>query len=299
MNVEVHSRPRLNAVIREHIKATADSLRTIAIVPLALLVLATFLAIADFVRGRGGVEFTPELSMIPAFAGLLLPVAIWTRENVFHGGHLWTLPVDRSRNAFAKLVAGWVVLMITVAAFTLWLLIIALITKGNITGDEVIRLIPQQLRSDPDGQLTLSMLKTVTWIPNPIYWLVPFSAATGTYSIATAFMLGLKYPFRLLAGVVVGVLLLTAVGQSIDDGELWKGFTPMIEGLMYGRYGLDALLTARTESLHSVVRLANGEQVVAWRGLPLVSDWLKATLLWSSLGVAGVIAALFRHREMR
>lgn len=299
MSVELHSGPTLSTAVREHIKATALSLRAIAIPSAITGVVATLLALADFFRGRGGIEFAPELSMIPAFVGAILPIAIWSREKPFSSGHLWTLPVDRSRNALTKLVAGWLLLMMTVAAFALWLLIMALVTKGHITGDEVIKLLPPNFRSDPPSVVTPSMITTVTWIPNPVYWLVPFSAATGMYAIASAFMLGIKHPFRLATGIVAGVLLFVAVAQSIDSSQLWQSFSGVIQAVMYGRHGLDGLLTARTESLHTMVRLANGVNVVAWHGLPLVSDWLIATMLWTSLGIAGVIAALFRHRETR
>jgi hypothetical protein len=295
--------PTLRTAIREHLKATALSLRTIAIIVASLGVLATLLVFSDFIRGRGGVEFAPELSMIPAFAGLLLPVAMWPREKLFDGGHIWTLPVDRSRNAFAKFIAGWMILMAAVAVFTLWLLVLALITKGNITGDEVIKVLPPGFKANEIsvGQvsgLDPSMLRTVTWIPDPLYWLVPFTAATGMYAIASGIMIGLKHPFRWVAGAFAAILLLGGVGQIAGD-PFWNRARPIIDGLMYGRYGLDGLLTARTESLHTVVTLTGGKLVRVWYALPTISDWVIATLLWTSLGIAGFAASLFRHRETR
>src|SRR5688572_33046967 len=141
-SIELHSVPRFGQVIREQFKAIALSLHLPALGVAFLATVVTMLAFADFLRGRGGVEFAPELSMIPAFAGLLLPIALWQGEKRFGPGFFWTLPVDRTRHALAKVFAGWLVLMIAVTLFVLWLLILALITKGNITSDEMIQLLP-------------------------------------------------------------------------------------------------------------------------------------------------------------
>src|SRR6476659_6911343 len=105
-STELHGMPRMRQVIREQLAATALSLRLPAIGVAGLATLVTMLAIADFLRGRGGVEFAPELSMIPAFAGMLLPVAVWQSEKRFGPGLFWTFPVDRTRHALAKVFAG-------------------------------------------------------------------------------------------------------------------------------------------------------------------------------------------------
>jgi hypothetical protein len=68
---------------------------------------------------------------------------------------------------------------------------------------------------------------------------------------------------------------------------------------MYGRYGLDTLLSARTESVHTTIALTSGELVPAWRALPTVGDWIVGTLLWIAIGVILLTAALYRHRERR
>jgi len=69
--------------------------------------------------------------------------------------------------------------------------------------------------------------------------------------------------------------------------------------LLYGPYGLDALFTARTESLHTEALLSTGERVAVWRGLPDLRQWAAATLLWTGLGLAALWAAASRHRERR
>lgn len=296
--IELHALPRFGHVIREQFKAAALSLHLPAIGVAALTAIVTMLAFSDFVRGRGGVEFAPALSMIPAFAGLVLPIAIWKSEQRFGPGFFWTLPVDRTRHALAKVFSGWLLLMIAVALFVLWLLILALITKGNITSDEVIKLLPSSTFPRP-GTLDPSMLRTVRWVPPPVLWLVPFTAATGAYAFASAVALGLRHPLRWIVGLIAGGWLLAAVSHGMGSESMDAAAERIVERLFFGRYGIDALLTARTESLKTLVELSNGQTVSAWRGLPVISEWITATLLWSGLAVAALTAALARHRERR
>ncbi|HEX6575953.1 MAG TPA: hypothetical protein VF042_13375 [Gemmatimonadaceae bacterium] len=290
--------PTIAQVIREQFKATGLSLRIYLMIAAGLLLVATFLAITDFINGRGGVEFAPELSMIPAFAGALLPIAVWHRDRPFGSRFLWTLPFDRTRHTLAKMLAGWMWLMIAGATFLVWLLILALITKGNIAGDEVVKLLPSTVIPDP-VTLDPSLVRTMTWIPPKALWLVPFTSATATYLLVTAITLGFKHPFRWILGTVALVYLMAAIGHGLAADAFWPRLGRITNTLMEGRYGVDAVLSARTESLHTQVVLSNAERIGVWRALPKISDWLIATLLWTSIGITGLIAALYRNREQR
>jgi len=296
-SIEMHRPPQLGDVIREQFKVTALSVRTFAIIGLALGAVATVLAFADyFIRGVG-TEFAPNLSLIPALAGAILPVIIWQRERHFDTGFLWTLPVDRTRNAFAKVFAGWLCIMIAALAFDLWMMILALITKGNISGDELVRVLAPTV--DVTKAIDPSLLQTVRWIPPRAFWLVPFTAATGTYVILSAVMLGLRYPFRWIIGAIAGGFLVAAVGQGVGSEALWAKIAGVIQPAMWGRYGLDTLLSARSESIHTVVGLTTGQLITVWKGLPGVGDWIVGTLIWTGIGLVLLIAALYRHRERR
>jgi hypothetical protein len=297
-NTQLHNRPRFSHVLREQIRFVVLSLRLPLIGVAALGIVATGLVLIDFASGRGGVEFAPALSLIPAFAGILLPFAVWLSEKPFGPRLVWTLPVDRTRHAFAKVLAGWIVLIIAVTVFVLWLLIIALITKGNITGDETIRMLPSSI-VPPRGTLDPSMLRTVVWIPQKILWLVPFTAATGSYLIASAVALGIRYPFRWIIGFIGATFVITAVGHRMTGDGMDLAVGRILETFFFGKYGVDALLSARAESFKTVVQLSTGDWVDVWRGLPVVSDWIIATILWTALGIAGLTAALMRHRERR
>ncbi|HJQ10647.1 MAG TPA: hypothetical protein VJ840_06390 [Gemmatimonadaceae bacterium] len=297
-DTQLQQPPRLGQVIREQFKATALVLRAPAIAAGGLALFATFLAFADFFRGRASVEFSPELSMIPAIAGGLIPIAVWFGEQRFGPGFFWTLPVDRVQHSLAKVLAGWLWLMIAVIGFVLWLLTLALITKGQIAGDELIHLLPTST-VPPPRTLDPSMLRTINWVPQPVFWLAPFFAGTGLYAISSALMLGLRHPFKWAIGVVAGAFAVAAVSHGVGGDALATKVGHVFEILMFGRYGLDGLLSARTESLHTVITLLNGESATVWRGLPVISEWLAATLLWTGIGFAGLAAALMRHRERR
>jgi hypothetical protein len=297
-SMELRQTPRPGQVMREQLSVIALSLRVPAMVLAAIAGVVTMLAIADFLRGRGGVEFAPELSLIPALAGALLPIAVWQSEKRFGPGFLWTLPVDRMRHALTKIFAGWVVLMIAVTAFVFWLLVLALITKGGISGDEMIRLLPPSYDSYVSA-VDPSTLRTIQWSFPPVLRLVPFFSATGAYILASAITLGFRHPFRWIIGTIAAVYLTAAIGQGIADDQFWTLSGKLIRTLQEGRYGLDTLLSARAESLRTVVTLSNGQRITAWRGLPVVSDWIVAVLLWTGLGIGGLSAALMRHRENR
>lgn len=296
--IQLHRVPRLSHVIREQFKAVAMSLHLPAIAVGGLATVVTALAMSDFLRGRGGVEFAPQLSLIPALAGLVLPVAVWRGERRFGPGFLWTLPVDRTKHALAKVLAGWMLLMIAVTLFVAWLLILALITKGNVSSEAVINLLPSSIIPRP-GTLDPSMLRTVRWAPNPVLWLVPFFAATGVYALSSAVALGLRHPLRWIAGGIAAVFLIAAVGHGLATEALALKVGAILESVAYGRYGIDGLLTARTESQKALVELSTGKVVTVWRALPVLREWIGATVLWTGVAFAGLAAALTRHRERR
>ena len=297
-NTELHHPPRRSDVMREQFRAIGISLRLPALALAGLSILVTLLAIADFLRGRGGVEFAPELSLIPAFAGALLPLAVWQSESRFGPGFFGTLPVDRMRHALVKVFAGWLWLVIAVTGFVLWLLILALITKGNITGDEIIKLLPTSI-VPPSGTLDPSMLRTVRWIPQRVLWLTPFFASTGMYVMASAFALGLRYPFRWIIGIIAAGFMAAVVSQGLEGDSVDLASGRILHVVLFGKYGLDGLLSAHAESLKTAVKLSNGQWTSVWLGIPSVRDWIAATLLWTSLGLAALTVALMRHREHR
>jgi hypothetical protein len=293
-----HATPAARDVLVEQVRAVALALRMPAIVAAALIGVGTLLTIGEFVTGGGRVDFAPELSLIPGMVGALLPIGVWQGEERFGASLLWTLPVDRRRHALTKVAAGWVCLMAAVAAFVLWFLALALFTGGNILGEQVLHVLPSTIVPAP-GTLDPAALRAVRWAPQPRFWLVPFTSATGTYVLASALALGARHPLRWIVGTVLGVVLLSAIGAAAHVDWLRLAPARLVEVLNEGPYGLDALLSARTESLHTQVTLATGRTIGVWRALPDVGQWALATLLWTTIGLLALWAAASRHRERR
>lgn len=297
----LHPTPRPRDVLLEQARAVGLSLRWPAAAAAALVGVVTLLVVTDLPGSGEGMDFRPEHQMLPGVLGLLLPVALWRGEDRSGAGFLWTLPVDRRRHALTRVGVGWGWLMCAVALFVLWQLGVALLTGGSVLAGETLRLVPG---SFPDrGTLDPAALRSVRWTPEPLLWLVPFTAATGTYLLASALALGPRHPLRWMAGAALAVFLFAAASDAAGraaDAE-WLVFAPsrLLASLLYGPYGLDALLTARTESLKTLAALPGGETVVVWRGLPDPGRWAAAALLWTGAGLAAVWAAASRHRERR
>jgi hypothetical protein len=296
--VSLHPLPHARDVLREQVRAVGLALRLPAIAAAALIGVATLLTIAEFVTGGGRVDFAPELSLVPGIVGALLPIGVWTGEQRFGASLLWMLPVDRRRHALIKVAAGWACLVAGVALFVLWMLALAFFTGGNVLGEQLLQVLPSAI-VPPPGTLDASALHTVRWTPQPLLWLAPFTGATGAYLLASALALGTRHPLRWIVGTIVGVVLLSGVGAAMHVDWLRLAPSRLVERLNEGPYGLDALLSARTESLHTQVTLAGGRTIGVWRGLPDPGQWAAATLLWTTLGLLALWAAASRHRERR
>jgi hypothetical protein len=291
----LHSVSGPRDVIVAQIRAVKIALRGPARVAAAPLVLATLLVIVDIVGDADVVEFHPEHWVLPGILGLLLPIAVWKGEERFGGGSLWMLPVDRRQHALTKVFAGWVWLVGAVALFVLWQLALTFLSGTTPLAAETRRVLPSfayGLTFEPNA------IQHVRWAPEPLLWLVPFTAATATYLLASALTLGARHPLRCTVGVALGVFAFAFVIADVADlGP--TGPDRVLGALLYGPYGIDALLTARTESSQVEAALSTGERVVVWRALPNLVDWAMATLLWSGAGLLTLWMAASRHREDR
>lgn len=291
--------PRLRAVLLEQVRATGLALRVPALLAGALVALLTLQTTFQSASRGTVVNLHAWPTMLPGLLGALLPIAVWARDERFGPGFLWTLPVDRRRHALIKVLAGWVWLMGGVALFALWLLALTSATGGRVLPPETLHVLTSPV--DPVGQLDPAALRTVRWVPGPLIWAVPFTAATAIYLLASALALGSRHPLRWVIGTVVSYLFLSIASQ-VESGQV-RGLADVLERalqrLVVGRYGLDALLTARTETLSTPATLTTGELMLVWRAVPDLADWRAATLLWTGVGLVTLWAAASRHRERR
>lgn len=292
--------PRLRTVLLEQVRVTGHTLRRPALVAVAILALLTLWIVLE---GMGrDVDVSPNAwpTQLPGLFGALLPIAVWARDERFGPGFLWTLPVDRRRHALTKVLAGWVWLMAVVALFVLWVVATTRATGGHVLPD-TLHLVSYQVAAG--GPIDPSVLRSVRWSPGPLIWAVPFTAATACYLLASALALGSRYPLRWVIGAVLTYVLGTIASEAVrvQLGMRWPDHAParLLDSLFDARYGLDALLTARLESLGTNTTLTTGERVMVWWGVPDLAHWGIATLLWTCLGLLALWAAASRHRERR
>jgi len=298
MQPALHSTPRPREVLREHARVLGRALRIPAVAVVGLMVLATLLVISEVPRQGGGIDFHPERYMLPALLGLVFPIVVWRGEDRFGPGFLWTLPVDRRRHALAKVSAGWIWLMSAVALFVLWLFALTLLSGGSVLGEETVRVLSSPVPA-PGTFADPGAVQTVRLAPQPLYWLTPFTAATGAYLLASALALGLRHPLRWIVGAALGLQLVVIAGDATNVEWLAQLPSRLLQPLYAGPYGIDTLVSARTESVEVRVTLPTGERVRAWRALPHLGRWAAATLLWTGVGLAILWAAASRHRELR
>lgn len=295
MHVAPHSPPRPQDVLAAQVRAVGFALRRPAIVASGLIALTTALVAFEFMRTRHPIDFDPAQQTLFGMLGLLLPIGVWAGEQRFGAGWLWTLPVDRRWHALARVFAGWVWLLGAVALVFLWLLALTLLSGGRVLSEDTLRVLPS-VSSAPSQVFDPSALQPVRWAWGPLFWLVPFTAATAAYLWASALALGTRHPLRWIVGAVLCVTVLVVVRNAANVGLPLEGW---LRSLSRGPYGIDALLTARTETLQVSATLSTGETVVAWRALPDLGQWAIATLVWTGAGLAALVAAASRHRESR
>lgn len=293
--------PSLHDVLLEQLRATGFALRIPILIAAAAAVLGTLVLAIQVVSGDMEARLHVEPSALPGFIGVLLAIAIWAREERFGPGFLWTLPVDRTRHALTKVLAGWLWLMGGVALYALCQLVLALLAGSRVLPVETLHVLttPVYAREALDPAL----LRTLQWAPGPLIWAVPFAGATAAYLLASAVMVGIRYPLRWALGAAL-LVPLSSIGSHVASRLTgWESLAeaPMRAAslLITGRYGLDSLLKLRTWSLDRRVTLTTGEPMHVWLDVPDVSDWGLAALLWIGAGLLALWVAASRHRERR
>lgn len=287
--------PRLREVLRAQVRATGFTLRFAIVLAAMWAVVATIFVALQVAEGDMPANLHAQPSALPGIIGALLPVGLWAREERFGPGYMWTLPVDRTTHALIRVLAGWTWLMAGAVLYVTCQLVLAISAGGDVLPVETLHVLTTSVRGR--GPLEPDALQAVRWAPGASVWLVPFTAATATYLLASAAMLGIRRPFRWALAAVLTLPVLAIVGRQLTGRSDLAD--RVVEALLTGPYGLDALLTMRTATLDHRVTLTTGERLHAWMAVPDVADWRLAVLLWTSAGLLAVLAAALTHRERR
>jgi hypothetical protein len=220
-----------------------------------------------------------DLGYLSILVGVVFPLAVWKGEAPFGDTQLWSLPVDRPRHALVKAGAGWAWLMGLVAVALLCLAAGTLVS-GGITGTRLLIV-------DPVAGTTEAMPWSTPWWQ----WVLPFTAASTAYLLATTLILGTEHPWRWAAAIW---LLFLAVGVVAEEGGIaW------LEGAFRLVFieGFDVLASGGVDTLRGRVQVPGDRPILGWHGLPSLGRWASATGGWMGLASFGVWAAAARHRE--
>lgn len=183
--VTLHPVPTLRDVVREQIRIIGISLRREALALAIVLGVVSVAVLIDIVHGTAESWFDSDDWSQISFLSFLVPFAVWRRDRRFGPAFLWTLPVDRSRLALAKVFAGWFWLMITLAAFVAWQFLLA-----TIAGVEGAQIVP----------------------------LVAFAGVTAMYLLGSALVIGIRHPLRWLIGSAGVMFLIGMIQEAIARG---------------------------------------------------------------------------------
>jgi hypothetical protein len=279
----LHPVPHPTAVLAEQARTIGLSLRTDLWVGGAFAVIVLIDLIGKLVSSSGQpFIFSPDNRLPLALFGVLAPFALWRGDKVFGDSRLWTRPVERRRHALLKVAAGWCWLLAATFLLLAYLLVLALLSGGSI-GVEETRIVY-------DGAAWVG----VPWATPAWQWLVPVLSTTVPYLLGTAVVLGLEHPFRWLAAVAIGLVLLAAAGP---DGMAEN----ILASVFGGPFGLDTALSAGTEThgfdpVHPPA-VAPPEDTVSWDRLPTFGAWATAFAAWLIGSLALVWLAASRHRD--
>lgn len=240
-------------------------------------------------------QYDEQLFMEPGLlqpavgVGMILPFAVWKGDPLFGRAYLWTLPVRRQEAAIAKMLAGafWFMVAILIALVALG--IVAVASGGGIGVNEV-RLV------DTGGGVASAA--HIGWTTPFWMWLTPFLGALILYLFTSAALLGLRYPFRWLAGVAVGVpIIVILIVRIAPSGAVEPVLQQIGDAFWGGSFGVDFVLNGGETTLAEAVDRTDRDRRILWSALPEPGRWAAATLFWLSAAALAVALALRRHWE--
>lgn len=268
------SRTKLNPtpgpaeVFKEQFRALTIARRRVLILfGFLFLILAGLLVWATAGEPEGGPAFVlfgmAGTHSIALIIGALWPLEVWRGEGPSERAYHWSQPVDRSIHDLTRVAAGGLWVLIGITFFTA---LFALTFYANPALDAV------------PGPL-----------PPVSYWLNYLTGPVVAYLLGSVAGLLTERVGVWIIGVPVGWTLFGAVAGIAPGGE---PIARAMDLVIDGRFGLSPALNGAIADYWSVAsthvdpaRLPGGE-------------WLPATLLWTAIGVACVLAASRVHRDV-
>lgn len=289
----LHGVPAWGSIIQAEISSVGMSARPALAVAGILAGAVTLLIIIGALGAGSAVDVSPELVYPIAMVAPLLPIAVWKGGYGFRRSYLASLPTDRPRHILAKIMIGWIWLMFLVGAFVIWMLTLAIVTGGQI-GIEESRVLGGYR---PFGALPVDLdVLAVRWRTPGWQWAILLTVPTVTYLVGSALVLASSRTRRLLGGLVTAGVVLAGAAEHelIYLGSAVKWFEAIAEPVMSGRYGIMSLFSV--VDTYALTTTA-GEEIRAWGRLPTMHNWLGATLIWTVLAVASVLAVVGYDRK--
>lgn len=161
-----------------------------------------------------------------------------------------------------------------------WVSLTALASGGVLGVDEVRLLV-----LDPVGAAAGApgAVESVNWTSPWWEWALPFTSATAAYLVVSTLILATARPLFWAVGLwVAGMLVLGAA-------DYWDiGWIQHAADFVAWYVGADPFTTG--------VRLPTGVRE-AWTLLPTATMWMVSSVIWISLGLAGVLGASGRARN--
>jgi len=196
----LHPLPRREAVIREQLRTVGLSLRREALLAGGVLGAFTLWLALRRMGGFHGsrLDLVPAAMMPVVALAFFAALGVWKTEDPARRGYHWSMPVAHDRHALTKSLSGLGWLLVAGAAYLAWLAGMALATGGTLATES---------RFAYGGWLTLDVA--------PWRWLVPFVGATALYGFGTALALASRFPWRWVAGSVVGFVFLVAWAEAV------------------------------------------------------------------------------------
>ena len=286
--VQLSPPPSFGAVLARQFRSVGLAARWEAAAITGLLALAAVAAIVT--RVGASEEHVGQAGGLPVFVivGLLAPFVFWKGERLHTHPQLWTLPVERRRHAAAKALAGWGWLMLSIAGFLFWLVMVTLLSGGGLGGEQAELLLPPGALDGPVPRETLTEARwSKDWT-----WAAPFGAGTVAYLFGTALVVGFKRPLLWLAlGVLGFVGLLVLQAEVLGAGPVRAA----IREVLSGPFGFARAMSGGVWDLSVEYLDADGRTVVAWTAVQTMAAWLQALAVWLAAGGLALWAALLRH----